>query len=70
MRNDAQPVTKKEFEDFKQTIVNLIPSNSQLTHINEILNLINKKYQVESQEGIFEEVKNNEHKIPVPKHLQ
>jgi uncharacterized membrane protein YcaP (DUF421 family) len=70
LKHDAQPVTKKEFEDFKHTIVNLIPSNSQLTHINEILNLINKQYQVESQEDIFEEVKNNEHKIPLPKHLQ
>ncbi len=32
LKQDAQPVTKKDFEDFKQTMVNLIPSNSQLTH--------------------------------------
>jgi hypothetical protein len=32
--------------------------------------LINKQYQVETQEDIFEEVKNNEHKILLPKHLQ
>lgn len=70
MKHDTQSEMKKEFEDFKQTIVNLIPSNLQLTYINEILNLINKKYQVESQEDIFEEVKNNEHQIPLPKHLQ
>lgn len=70
LKHDAQPVTKKDFEDFKQTIVNLIPSNSQITHINEILNLINKQYKVESQEDIFEEVKNNDHKIALPKHLQ
>ncbi|MGV3465888.1 MAG: DUF421 domain-containing protein [Heyndrickxia sp.] len=70
LKHDAQPVTKKDFEDFKQTIVNLIPSNSQLTHINEILSLLNKQYQFENQENIFEEVKNKEHPFPVPKHLQ
>jgi uncharacterized membrane protein YcaP (DUF421 family) len=70
LKQDAQPVTKKDFEDFKQAIVNLIPSNSQLTHINEILNLINKKYEVESQEDIFAEVQDNAHKNAPPKHLQ
>jgi len=70
LKHDAQPITKKEFEDFKQTIVNLIPSNSQLTHINEILSMLNKQYQFESKENIFEEVKNKEHNYPLPKHLQ
>lgn len=70
LKQDAQPVTKKDFEDFKQTIVNLIPSNSQLTHINEILNLINKKYEAESEEDIFAEVQNKSHKNSPPTHLQ
>ncbi|MBZ5753279.1 DUF421 domain-containing protein [Metabacillus rhizolycopersici] len=70
LKKDAQPVTKKDFEDFKQTMINLIPSNSQLTHINEILNLINKQYEVESQEDIFAEVQNKAHKKAPPKHLQ
>lgn len=70
LKQDAQPVTKKDFEDFKQTIANLIPSNSQLAHINEILNLINKQYEVESQEDIFAEIQNKAHKNNPPKHLQ
>ena len=70
LKDDAKPVTKKDFEDFKQTIVKLIPSNSQLVHINEILSLINKQYKTESQEDIFAEVKNKEHNITPPKYLQ
>lgn len=70
LKMDAQPVTKKDFEDFKQAMINLIPSNSQLTRINEILNLINKQYDVDSQEDIFEEVQKKEHKNTPPKHLQ
>ncbi|KAB7672124.1 DUF421 domain-containing protein [Bacillus sp. B1-b2] len=70
LKQAAQPVTKKDFEDFKQTIINVIPSNSQLSHINEILNSINKKYEVESQEDIFAEVQNKVHKNVTPKHLQ
>ncbi|MCQ6277194.1 DUF421 domain-containing protein [Bacillus sp. V3B] len=70
LKQDAQPVTKKEFEDFKQTMINLIPSNSQLTHINDTLNLINKQYKAESQEDIFAEVQNKVHKNAPPKHLQ
>lgn len=70
LKQEAQPVTKKDFEDFKQTIVNLIPSNSQLTHINEILNLINKQTTQESKDDIFAEVKHKRHKHAPPKHLQ
>ncbi|MET3697810.1 uncharacterized membrane protein YcaP [Bacillus oleivorans] len=70
LKDEVKPVTKKDFEDFKQTIVNLIPSNTQLTRINEILNLINKPYKPESQEDIFAEVQNQAHKNNPPKHLQ
>jgi len=70
LKQDAQPVTKKDFEDFKQAMINLVPSNSQLTHINEILNLINKQYKTESKEDIFAEVQNKAHKNTLPKHLQ
>lgn len=70
LKQDAQPVTKKDFEEFKQTIVNLIPSNAQLTHINEILSLLNKKVEAENEEDIFAEVKNRSHKVTPPKHLQ
>ncbi|USK61932.1 DUF421 domain-containing protein [Peribacillus asahii] len=70
LKEDAQPVTKKDFEDFKQAMINLIPSHSQLTHINEILNLINKQYEAENQEDIFAEIQNKAHKNAPPKHLQ
>ncbi|MGM7722291.1 DUF421 domain-containing protein [Metabacillus sp. Hm71] len=70
LKDEAKPVTKKDFEDFKQTIVNLIPSNAQLTHINEILNLLNKQHKQESEEDIFAEVQYNAHKKAPPKHLQ
>lgn len=70
LRDDAKPVTKKDFEDFKQTIVKLIPSNAQLTHINEIVSLINKQYKPESSEDLFAEVHNKGHQIDHPMHLQ
>ncbi|HWO78710.1 MAG TPA: DUF421 domain-containing protein [Bacillus sp. (in: firmicutes)] len=70
LKDEVKPVTKQDFEEFKQAIVNLIPSNTQLTRINEILNLINKPYKPESQEDIFAEVQNQTHKKNPPKHLQ
>ncbi|MFV2045898.1 DUF421 domain-containing protein [Metabacillus litoralis] len=70
LKQEAQPVTKKDFDEFKQTIVNLIPSNAQLTHINEILSLINNNTKPENKEDIFAEVKHNRHKEAPPKHLQ
>ena len=69
LQNDAQPVTKKEFEEFKQTMIRLIPSSSQFAHINEIVNLLNKQNQTESSENIFEELDTNDAKTS-PKHLQ
>lgn len=70
LKQDAQPVTKKDFEDFKQAMINLMPSQSQLTHINDILNLINKQHMAESKEDIFAEVQNITHQNAPPKHLQ
>lgn len=70
LKDESKPVTKKDFEEFKQTIIKLIPSNSQLTHMTDILNLINKQYSTESKEDIFAEVKNKEHNITPPEYLQ
>ncbi|WP_102345159.1 DUF421 domain-containing protein [Bacillus sp. Marseille-P3661] len=70
LKDDAKPVTKKDFEEFKQAMINLIPSNTQLTHINEILNIINKQYKPESDEDLFAEVQSKEHRSDPPKHLQ
>nr|WP_304217045.1 DUF421 domain-containing protein [Fredinandcohnia onubensis] len=63
LKQEAQPVTKKDFEEFKQTMVNLISGNSQLTPINE-------QNKDNSQEDIFAEVMHKAHKNPPPKHLQ
>lgn len=70
LKQEAQPVTKKDFEDFKRTLVNILPSNSQLTHINEILSLLNKHIEPESQEDIFQEVQDKSHNNSPQKHLQ
>lgn len=70
LKEDAQPVTKKDFEEFKQTIVKLIPSNAQLTHMTEIVSLLNKKINADDQGDIFEEVHNSAHKKAPPRHLQ
>jgi uncharacterized membrane protein YcaP (DUF421 family) len=70
LKDEAKPVTKKDLEEFKQVLIQLIPSNAQFTHINEIVQLINKKYEVQSQEDIFAEVQKDEHFKTPPKHLQ
>lgn len=70
LKDEAKPVTKKDLEEIKQVLIQLIPSNAQFTHINEIVQLINKKYEVQSQEDIFAEVQNDEHFKTPPKHLQ
>ncbi|GHI00999.1 DUF421 domain-containing protein [Neobacillus kokaensis] len=70
LKEEAQPVTKQDFEEFKQTIVTLLPSNTQLAHIDEILSRVNSQYKYESKEDLFAEVQNQEHKSPPPKHLQ
>ena len=70
LKSDAQPVTKKDLEEFKKTMMTLLPSNTQLTLIAEILSSVNSQYVTESKEDLFAEVQNQDHKIPPPKHLQ
>ncbi|UFU00521.1 DUF421 domain-containing protein [Radiobacillus kanasensis] len=70
LKKEARPVTNKDFEEFKQTIINSIPSNSQITNFNETLNLLNKQYKVQNSEDLFTEVQNKGHKDTPPKHLQ
>ena len=70
LKKDAQPVTKKDFEDFKQTIFHLIASNPQAAHINENLSVINEQHKADGQEDIFAEVQNKAHEKTPPKRLQ
>lgn len=67
LKQDAQPVTKKEFEQFQQSINNVISSDSQLTQLNQKLTQLNKQL---NQQNIFAEVGDKEHKDLPPKHLQ
>lgn len=70
LKQDAQPVTKKDLEEFKQTIINLIVNNAQDTQINEILNVVNTNNEIKNQEDIFEEIQNKGDQPSTPKHLQ
>lgn len=70
LKPDAQPVTKKDLEEFKQTIINLIVNNSQDNQINEILNTVNTNNEIKNQEDIFAEIQNKRDQPSTPKHLQ
>ncbi|SOC40836.1 DUF421 domain-containing protein [Ureibacillus acetophenoni] len=65
---DAQPVTKKDFEEFKQIMLNLSLSHSQENHTFQLLNELNNK--VDNQDNLFAEVHNKGHQTSPPKHLQ
>ncbi|MFS0878359.1 DUF421 domain-containing protein [Solibacillus isronensis] len=64
LKQDAQPVTKKDFEEFKRNMINLIANNSQGNYTNEVTNAEN------NQENIFLEIQNKGHQSPPPKNLQ
>lgn len=64
LKQDAQPVTKKDFEEFKRNMINLIANNSQDNHTNEVT------IEENNQENIFLEIQNKGHKSPTPKDLQ
>lgn len=66
---DAKPVTKKDLEQFKQTITTLILSQSQKNDLQELIN-INNNNKATGNEDLFTEVKNKGHKFPPPEHLQ
>lgn len=70
LKQDAQPVTKKDFEEFKQTIVSMLLSQSQYEHINGSSTISNRNNEVNSKDNIFDEIKNKGHQLPHPKHLQ
>lgn len=70
LKQDVQPVTKKDLEELKQIMINLIVSKTQDIHINQILNKPNNNNDVKIQENIFTEIQFKEHQSPPPKHLQ
>lgn len=70
LKQDAQPVTKKDFEEFKQTIVSMLLSQSHYEHINGNSTISNRNYGVNNKDNIFDEIKSEGHQLPHPKHLQ
>ncbi|OAS89503.1 MULTISPECIES: DUF421 domain-containing protein [Metabacillus] len=71
LKQDAQPVTKKEFQQLQQSISSLISNNPQLSLLTEQLNQLNEQLNLPlKQENLFTEIKKNNHNIIPPKHLQ
>ncbi|WP_077325541.1 DUF421 domain-containing protein [Virgibacillus siamensis] len=65
LKEDAQPVTKKEFKQLQQATTK---SNEQ--QIEQLNNQLHQIKQQLNQNNIFAEVKNKEHKNTPPEHLQ
>lgn len=65
LKPEAQPLTKKEFQQLQQS--NNQPSESQYEQLNQKLNQIQNQL---NQNNLFAEVKNKEHKHTPPEHLQ
>src|SRR5699024_7824525 len=76
LKEDAQPVTKKEFKQMQndvQQVLNLLRANPNPTSspVNEQqMNPLNPPKQANTQPDIFTEVDQDGHKNPPPKHLQ
>ncbi|WP_010648538.1 DUF421 domain-containing protein [Oceanobacillus massiliensis] len=72
LKQDVQPVTKREFNEFAEVILtSLAELQIDKTRTNDYLQKINKQPLKESeQENIFAEVKRNHHKNSPPKHLR
>src|SRR5699024_10593949 len=76
LKEDAQPVTKKEFKQLEtdvQQVLNLLRANPNRT-INPVnkqqMNPLTKPKQANNQPDIFTEVDQDGHENPPPKHLQ
>jgi uncharacterized membrane protein YcaP (DUF421 family) len=63
LKQDAQPVTKKEFQQLLQM---LSTQNTQITQLSQQI----KQQPTNNQEDLFLEVKNKGHKTPPPQQLQ
>lgn len=69
LKKEAQPVTKKEFQQLQQSINMLLNSQSSNSISRQYQRQVNNSNQ-QNQENIFKEVKQEGHKYPPPKHLQ
>ncbi|WP_170006215.1 DUF421 domain-containing protein [Bacillus fonticola] len=67
LNEDAQPVTKKEFQQLLQA---LSMSNAQVAQLTQQLNQLRQINSQSNQKDMFAEVKYKEHQRTPPKHLQ
>lgn len=70
LKEEAQPVTKKEFKQLTSMLEQTINQLNQLTNAVQYPQLNKEQASPEQQETIFAEVERNAHKNKPPKHLQ
>lgn len=72
LKKEAQPVTKKEFQELTKMVVEAVGQlEIDQSKVNELLQKLNSQpLKADEQENIFSEVKRNHHKVTPPKHLQ
>ena len=71
LKQEAQPVTKKEFQQLIDMIQQSIYKNQHVTELNEQLEKVKQELEkVRARDELFTEVANDGHEKQVPKHLQ
>lgn len=70
LKEDAQPVTKKEFKQLSRMLEQVLSQQDLLAKTEQSLPLNNESIPPAEQETLFTEVHRNAHKNKPPKHLQ
>jgi uncharacterized membrane protein YcaP (DUF421 family) len=71
LKQEAQPVTKKEFQQLMDMIQQTISANHDVAKLNDQLEKVKQELEtVYAQNELFTEVANKGHDKQVPKHLQ
>lgn len=70
LKEDAQPVTKKEFKQLTSMLEQTLNQINQLANVGQSSPLSKESIPSEQQETIFAEVQRNSHRNKPPKHLQ
>jgi uncharacterized membrane protein YcaP (DUF421 family) len=71
LKQEAQPVTKKEFQQLLDIMKETVTTNKDVTKLTDQLEQVKQELEkAKIQDTIFTEVANNGHDKQVPKHLQ
>jgi uncharacterized membrane protein YcaP (DUF421 family) len=71
LKHEAQPVTKKEFQQLLDIIKETVTTNKDVTKLNDQLEQVKQELEkAKLQDTIFTEVANKGHDKQIPKHLQ